>query len=228
MSIKKNIIAIIPARGGSKGIPKKNIINFLGKPLVVHSIDYAKSSNLISDIYLSTDDSDIAKIGLDNGAKIINRPLSISGDEASTESALLHVLENINNKPDVIILLQPTSPLRPKNNLDKVFEHFFSNNYDSLLSISPTHRFFWKINEENAIPKYDFNNRPRRQDIKLEDINYIENGSLYISTYENLINNNNRLGGNIGYVIFDEKYSYEIDSITDLKFLEALSKEDND
>ena len=105
MSIKKNIIAIIPARGGSKGIPKKNIINFLGKPLVVHSIDYAKSSNLISDIYLSTDDSDIAKIGLDNGAKIINRPLSISGDEASTESALLHVLENINNKPDVIILL---------------------------------------------------------------------------------------------------------------------------
>ena len=228
MSIKKNIIAIIPARGGSKGIPKKNIINFLGKPLMVHSIDYAKSSNLISDIYLSTDDSDIAKIGLDNGAKIINRPLSISGDEAPTESALLHVLENINNKPDVIILLQPTSPLRPKNNLDKVFEHFFSNNYDSLLSISPTHRFFWKINEANAIPKYDFNNRPRRQDIKLEDINYIENGSLYISTYENLINNNNRLGGNIGYVIFDEKYSYEIDSITDLKFLEALSKEDND
>ena len=228
MSIKKNIIAIIPARGGSKGIPKKNIINFLGKPLMVHSIDYAKSSNLISDIYLSTDDSDIAKIGLDNGAKIINRPLSISGDEAPTESALLHVLENINNKPDVIILLQPTSPLRPRNNLDKVLEHFFSNNYDSLLSISPTHRFFWKINEENAIPKYDFNNRPRRQDIKLEDINYIENGSLYISTYENLINNNNRLGGNIGYVIFDEKYSYEIDSITDLKFLEALSKEDND
>tara|TARA_B100001750_G_C15230068_1_gene457637 strand:- start:15 stop:701 length:687 start_codon:yes stop_codon:yes gene_type:complete len=228
MSIKKNIIAIIPARGGSKGIPKKNIINFLGKPLMVHSIDYAKSSNLISDIYLSTDDSDIAKIGLDNGAKIINRPLSISGDEASTESALLHVLENINNNPDVIILLQPTSPLRPRNNLDKVLEHFFSNNYDSLLSISPTHRFFWKINEENAIPKYDFNNRPRRQDIKLEDINYIENGSLYISTYENLITNNNRLGGNIGYVIFDEKYSYEIDSMTDLKFLEALSKEDND
>ena len=228
MSIKKNIIAIIPARGGSKEIPKKNIINFLGKPLMVHSIDYAKSSNLISDIYLSTDDSDIAKIGLDNGAKIINRPLSISGDEAPTESALLHVLENINNKPDVIILLQPTSPLRPKNNLDRVFEHFFSNNYDSLLSISPTHRFFWKINEENAIPKYDFNNRPRRQDIKLEDINYIENGSLYISTYENLITNNNRLGGNIGYVIFDEKYSYEIDSMTDLKFLEALSKEDND
>ena len=228
MVSKKNIIAIIPARGGSKGIPKKNIINFLNKPLIVHSIDYAKSSNLISDIYISTDNPDIAEVGLENGAKIINRPSSISGDEASTETALLHALENINNKPDVIILLQATSPLRPKDSLDKAINHFIYNGYDSLLSISPTHHFFWKINNDKAIPKYDFQNRPRRQDLKKDNLNYIENGSLYISTYKNLIDNNNRLGGNIGYVIFGEKYSYEIDSITDLEFLEALSKKDND
>ena len=224
MKHKINIIAIIPARGGSKGIPKKNIVNFLDKPLMVHSIDYAKSSDLISDIYVSTDDSDIAKIGLENGAKIIDRPVSISGDEASTESALLHALENINRKPDVIVLLQPTSPLRPKNSLNKALNHFFSSQYDSLLSISPTHRFFWKINNDTAVPEYDFKNRPRRQDIKEDDITYIENGSLYIFTYETLIKNKNRLGGKIGYTIFDEHYSFEIDSEVDLILLETLSK----
>ncbi len=225
---EKNIIAIIPARGGSKGIPKKNIINFLKKPLITHSIEYAKSSNLINDIYISTDDNHIAKIGSENGAKIIKRPDFLSNDTASTESAILHLLNEINNKPDVIVLLQPTSPLRPKGSLDKALEYFFLEKHDSLLSISPTHRFFWNIRDKKAIPKYDFKNRPRRQDMDTSDINYIENGSLYIFTYENLLKNNNRLGGRIGYVIFDEKYSYEIDSMTDLKFLETLSTEIND
>ena len=71
---RKKIIAIIPARGGSKGIPKKNIINFLDKPLITHSIKYAKESILINDIYVTTDDKDIAKVSLDSGAKVINRP----------------------------------------------------------------------------------------------------------------------------------------------------------
>ena len=225
---KKNIIAIIPARGGSKGIPKKNIINFSGKPLLTHSIEYAKTSDLISNIYVSTDDSEITKIALDNNVSVIDRPQSISGDLASTESALIHAMENIAYKPDIIILLQPTSPIRPINSLDKAINKFIKNNYDSLLSISPTHRFLWEIDQEVANPKYDFRNRPRRQDMDASDINYIENGSLYIFTYENLIKNNNRLGGRIGYVIFDEKYSYEIDSMTDLKFLETLSTEIND
>ena len=222
---EKNIIAIIPARGGSKGIPKKNIINFLKKPLITHSIEYAKSSNLINDIYISTDDNHIAKIGSENGAKIIKRPDFLSNDTASTESAILHLLNEINNKPDVIVLLQPTSPLRPKGSLDKALEYFFLEKHDSLLSISPTHRFFWNIKDKKAIPKYDFKNRPRRQDIKDSDVNYVENGSLYISTYDNFINKKNRLGGDIGYIIFDEEYSFEIDTYTDLKILESIAKD---
>ena len=226
MSVKK-IIAIIPARGGSKGIPKKNIINFLDKPLITHSIQYARESILINDIYVTTDNKDIAKISLDSGAKVINRPKNISNDTASTESAILHVLDNINTKPDAVILLQPTSPLRPKGSLDKAIKHFFSKKYDSLLSISPTHRFFWEIKKQIAIPKYNYKKRPRRQDIKKEDVNYVENGSLYISTYDNLITNKNRLGGNIGFIIFDEEYSYEIDAYTDLKILESIAKDLN-
>ena len=222
---RKKIIAIIPARGGSKGIPKKNIINFLDKPLITHSIKYAKESSLINDVYVTTDDKDIAKISLDNGAKVINRPDNLSNDTASTESAILHALDNIKTKPEMIILLQPTSPLRPKGSLEKAIKHFVSEKYDSLLSISPTHRFFWETKKQIAIPKYNYKNRPRRQDIESDKVNYVENGSLYISTYNNLISNKNRLGGNIGFIIFDEEYSYEIDTPTDLKILTSIAED---
>ena len=228
MNDSKKIICIIPARGGSKGIPKKNIINFLGKPLISHSINYAQASSLIHKIYVSTDCNEIAKIASKKKVDVIRRPDSISDDFASTESALIHAVESLNYTPDIIVLIQPTSPLRPKDSLNEALTSYLSNNYDSLLSISPTHRFFWEIDDDIAIPKYNFNRRPRRQDFKKSDIKYVENGSLYITSYENLIKNKNRLGGKIGYVIFDEMYSHEIDSINDLRFLESVARNLND
>ena len=228
MNDSKKIICIIPARGGSKGIPKKNIINFLGKPLISHSIKYAQASSLIHKIYVSTDCNEIAKIASEKNVDIIKRPDSISDDFASTESAMIHAVESLNYTPDIIVLIQPTSPLRPKDSLNDALNSYLSNNYDSLLSISPTHRFFWEIDKDIAIPKYNFNCRPRRQDFKKGDMKYVENGSLYITSYENLIKNKNRLGGKIGYVIFDEMYSYEIDSINDLRFLESVARNLND
>jgi len=228
MNDSKKIICIIPARGGSKGIPKKNIINFLGEPLISHSIKYAQASSLIHKIYVSTDCNEIAKIASEKNVDIIKRPDSISDDFASTESAMIHAVESLNYTPDIIVLIQPTSPLRPKDSLNDALNSYLSNNYDSLLSISPTHRFFWEIDKDIAIPKYNFNCRPRRQDFKKGDMKYVENGSLYITSYENLIKNKNRLGGKIGYVIFDEMYSYEIDSINDLRFLESVARNLND
>jgi len=221
---KKNIITIIPARGGSKGIPNKNITIFNNKPLLAHSIDYAKSSNLVSSIYVSTDNQKISKIAIKNKAKVINRPDSISGDEATTESAISHLLENLDYTPEIIILLQPTSPLRPPKSLDKALKLFIEKKYDSLLSISPTHRFFWSIKNGKAIPKYDFLNRPRRQDLDSSSMQFVENGSLYIFTYKSFVENKNRLGGHIGHIIFNEEYSYEIDTPKDLIFLESLVK----
>lgn len=223
MNNKKNIIAIIPARGGSKGIPNKNIIDCMGKPLIAHSIEYAKESDLVTSIYVSTDDAKIAEVARQYGAKIIDRPDSISGDTATTESAIEHVLNNI-PKPDIVILLQATSPLRPKGSLNKSLEKMISEKYDSLLSLSPTHRFSWKINGDEAIPKYDFKNRPRRQDILESEQAYIENGSIYIFTYENFIKHNNRLGGKIGYVVFEEEFSFEIDTPTDLIVIDSIAK----
>ena len=223
MNNKKNIIAIIPARGGSKGIPNKNIIDCMGKPLIAHSIEYAKESDLVTSIYVSTDDAKIAEVAKQYGAEIIDRPDSISGDTATTESAIEHVLNNI-PKPDIVILLQATSPLRPKESLNKSIEKMISEKYDSLLSLSPTHRFSWKINGDEAIPKYDFKNRPRRQDILESEQAYIENGSIYIFTYENFIKHNNRLGGKIGYVVFEEEFSFEIDTPTDLIVIDSIAK----
>lgn len=225
--MKKKIIAIIPARGGSKGIPGKNIKIFAGKPLIVHSIEQALSTPQIDAVYVSTDDDEIAKISKKAGAEIINRPKEISGDTATTESAIEHTLSVLKGKPDIIVLLQATSPLRPKSSIENAIDKFINGNYDSLLSVSPTHRFFWKIKDGQINAEYDYLNRPRRQDIKQEDIKYVENGSIYIFTREHFEKNGNRLGGKIGYIIFPEEYSYEIDNYSDFEFLEILAKQLN-
>ena len=226
--MNKNIITIIPARGGSKGLPRKNILPFNGEPLVLHSINYAKECDLVDTVYVSTDDREISLVSSNSGASVIQRPSELSGDTATTESAIEHVLSALKLKPDIIILLQATSPFRPKNSLTKSLEKFIKYNFDSLLSISPTHNFFWTIDEnDNLNSKYDYFNRPRRQDLKRVNTNFIENGSLYIFTYDHFLTHKNRLGGKIGYIEFDEKYSHEIDTESDFKFLEELVKNES-
>ena len=216
----KKIIVLIPARGGSKGIPKKNIKKFMGSPLIVHTINYALSCHRISDVYVTTDNLEISEISKNAGAKIIDRPSNISTDTATTESAIEHALSQINIKPDIIVLLQPTSPLRPEGSLEKGIKKFINEGYDSLLSISPTHKFFWGVSETKTTPKYDYLNRPRRQDLNQNQISYIENGSLYIFSYNHFQKVKNRLGGKIGHIIFPEEYSMEIDTELDFEILQ--------
>ncbi len=221
-TVKPRVVAIIPARGGSKGIPRKNIVELSGKPLVAHTIEYALKSRAIDEIFVSTDDMEIASISEEYGTQVIDRPSSISGDRATTESAIAHALESIKENPDIVVLLQPTSPLRPEGSLDQAIKKFIDGSYDSLLSISPTHRFMWSISNDIATPGYDYLNRKRRQDILLDDTQFIENGSLYVFTRSHFNLSSNRLGGKIGYIVFDEKYSYEIDSSYDLELIKIL------
>ena len=221
-----DIFCIIPARGGSKGVPKKNIKPFLGQPLITHSIEYANSSELVNRVFVSTDDDAIADIARQAGAEIITRPKDIAGDTASTESAIGHALSWWQAKglsPDIIVLLQATSPLRPTGSLDQALRHFQNQHFDSLLSISPTHRFFWTINGAEAQAEYDYQHRPRRQDMTAADIRYVENGSLYIFTVDHFNSSGNRLGGRIGYTIFPEAYSPEIDTLSDFTLLEKMA-----
>ncbi|MGM0444387.1 MAG: cytidylyltransferase domain-containing protein [Fibrobacterota bacterium] len=218
--------ALIPARGGSKGVPGKNIRPFLGEPLIVHSIRQAAEA--VDDVWVSTDDEKIARISRGAGAKIISRPRDISTDTATTESAVAHALDEIarlKQPVDRVVLLQATSPLRPKGAVSNALARFEQTRCDSLLSISPTHRFFWRIDGDRAVAEYDFLNRPRRQDMTADDIRYVENGSLYIFTRQSFAAHSNRLGGEIGYVIFDEVYSMEIDTETDFALLEKTARE---
>lgn len=220
-------VAFIPARGGSKGVPGKNIKDFNGKPLIVHSIEQSLNTPEIDHVFVSTDDEKIANISKEAGAQVIMRPAEISGDTATSESAIQHGIDEISriySDLATIVFLQATSPLRPKSGLTEAIEIYRNGKYDTLLSISPTHRFFWRVDGNTASAEYDFINRPRRQDMKPEDIRYVENGSLYIFSKEHFENVGNRLGGRIGYVVFDEEYSYEIDSQVDFEILEKIAK----
>jgi N-acylneuraminate cytidylyltransferase len=218
-------IAIIPARGGSKGVPKKNIKEFLGKPLIEHSINYAKESKFIEKIILTTDNEEIKKIGRDNNITVVDRPKEISGDKATTESAIEHVISLFKFSIDTtIILLQPTSPLRPKNSLDEMIKIFNKQLYDSMLTLSPIHPLTWEIDNKKTECMYDYSNRPRRQDFKEKKLIYDENGSVYIFTNKIFIEKNNRLGGKIGHYIFKEEYGRQIDTPLDFELLEIIGK----
>ncbi|MCF7796634.1 MAG: acylneuraminate cytidylyltransferase family protein [Lentisphaeria bacterium] len=220
-------IAIIPARGGSKGIPGKNIKLFNGKPLIAWSITYALSAGHVDQVLVSTEDDEIAAVAREFGAGVIPRPELLAGDTASTESAISHALEWLEGQgvqPEKVVLLQATSPLRPENSLDEAITHFDKGGFDSLLSLSPTHRFFWRTRGDIAEAEYDFLRRPRRQDMQLDEIRYVENGSLYIFTRQHFLKIGNRLGGKIGYVVFPEWYSMEIDTPLDFEILERMAK----
>ena len=214
------ITAFIPARGRSKGIPNKNIKKFADKPLIVHSIEYSLDSKHVDEVVVSTDDSKISNIAQAAGAKIIKRPLDLATDTATTESVIEHYLHLSQTKADIIVLLQATSPLRPKGSLDNALNHFQKGGYDSLLSICPTHSFFWRVKDGDTVyAEYDHLNRPRRQDLSRENMRYVENGSIYIFSREHFEKTGNRLGGKIGYVEWPENCSIEIDTITDFEIL---------
>ncbi|MHC0447315.1 acylneuraminate cytidylyltransferase family protein [Flavobacterium sp. 3-218] len=179
-------IAIIPARGGSKRIPEKNIQTLGDLPLIAHSIIYAKENKaIIDEVYVSTDNNEIKQIAVQYGAKVIDRPESISGDLEQTVSALKNVLENIDSDQiENVVLLQPTNPLRPKNLLQETFEDFRKENKDSLFTVSRNHQKFGKIIDDKFIP-FNYSIGQRSQD--LEPL-YFENGLLYITKKTLILN----------------------------------------
>jgi N-acylneuraminate cytidylyltransferase len=146
-------IAIIPARGGSKRLPQKNI-KILGEiPLLAHSILYAQANKeIIDEIYVSTDDNEIKKIALKFVAKVIDRPQNISGDTEPTVSALKNALEQIDEPVENVVLLQATNPLRPQNLLNEAFAFYQKEKCDSLFTVSRNHQKFGKIADNKFIP----------------------------------------------------------------------------
>ena len=222
----KKTIALILARGGSRGIPNKNIRNFCGMPLIGWSILQAKNTKNISDVWLSSDDKKILKIAERFGAKTISRPKKLATSTAKGDDAYLHALKFIEKNayiPDIIIALQATSPIRESKDLKEGLKKFKRGKYDSLFSSClADDMLFWKRDGEKLKSvNYDFRKRPRRQDFK----DYIiENGSFYIFTPEIIRKVKHRLGGKIGTYVMEPWKLFELDELSDIKFCELIMK----
>ena len=224
MTEKSGIIAIIPARGGSKGISGKNIKLLAGKPLIAYSIEAALESKYFDRIILSTDKREIAEVADKFGAEVILRPAELATDTTPTAPVLEHVVRHLEQtekyRTDVVVLLQPTSPLRNSQHINQALDTFFENQCDSLLSVCPSHAFFWRIHENQPSPlNYDFRKRPRRQDRESE---YKENGAIYVIKSTMLMMGHSFLGGKIGLYVMPEEYSTEIDSEFDFWLCEKV------
>ncbi len=216
-------VAIIPARGGSKGIPRKNIRDFCGKPLIAHSILAGLQAQQVHEVYVSTEDQEIAEVAKACGAQIIARPMELASDTASTFSVLHHA-SSVLNFPEVLVTLQPTSPLRTAEQIDHAI-NLLDGQTETVVSVCPTHRYHWR--EENGYGLPNFESRRRRQEMGTQ---FIENGSIYVTRKSVFQRVDDRLGmgitstGKIKLYIMDEQYSVELDSETDFTILEQLYK----
>jgi len=220
-------LAIIPARGGSRGIPGKNIRPVGGKPLLAYTIADALRAPSITRVVVSTDDAAIARVAREYGAEVVHRPTDISGDTATSESALLHTLDHLRDsegyEPELVVFLQATSPLRARDEVQHAIDELVSAGADSLFSACPVHGFVWRLERQpGSKPQsfsYDHRNRPRRQDAP-ED--FIENGSIYVFRPCVLRESGNRLGGRIAVHRMDVLDSFQVDEPGDLELIEQL------
>lgn len=223
----KTVFAVIPARGGSKELPKKNILPLAGKPLIVWTIDAANQSKYIDQCVISTDDEEIASISKENGGEVpFLRPKELALDETTTTAVLMQALNSLKHKYDLILLLQPTSPLRSATDIDNSLEYFMDRNAPSLISVTESsHPPEWSINLNNdhtfGHSAANLSSGKRRQDYK---ISYTINGAIYIAKTPFFISNKGFVSSStIAYIMSKEK-SIDIDNKLDFQLCEFLLK----
>jgi CMP-N,N'-diacetyllegionaminic acid synthase len=216
-------VAIIPARGGSKGLKNKNIYPVAGKPLLAWTILQARASKSIDRVFVSTDDSEIAAVARAYGAEVIDRPAEISGDKASSESAILHAVAVIEREHGLsvktIVFLQATSPLRKPGDIDRAVAILRKEGADSLISVTKADDLtLWESRQgEWASVNFDYRNRGMRQDRPTQ---FIENGSIYIFTPETLVTFNNRIGAKLAACEMEFWQTWEIDTLEEIDLIE--------
>lgn len=215
-----NAIAIIPARGGSKGVPGKNLRPLCGKPLITWSIQSALKARNVGRVVVSTDDTRIAEVSRAAGAEVVWRPAELSGDEASSEAALRHALEALEIHEGPMAFLQCTSPLILPEDIDGTLA--LLARADSAFTATPSHRFLWReVDGEAVAVGHSKGHRPRRQDMHGE---YIEVGAVYAIAVELFRREWVRFAGRTAIYPIPAERSLEIDSETDLILAEGLMR----
>jgi N-acylneuraminate cytidylyltransferase len=216
-------ICIIPARGGSKGIPKKNIIDFNGQPLISYSINQALACDSISSVYVTSDCENILEVSQNYGAKTILRPSEISSDISSSEEALIHAILKVKENFDSVVFLQATSPIRTPDDIEKGLRCFHDKKLDSIFSVSKTENcFIWQEKPEGIKSiNYDYKHRKMRQELTSQ---YTENGSIYIFEKSGFLKKQNRIFGKKSFFVLEKWKAFEIDSYEDLEVCEIMYK----
>lgn len=214
-------ITIIPARGGSKRFPGKNIYVLKNRPLISHSIEYSLRNPNIVETYVSTDDKDIKEVSKISGAKMIDRPAEFAGDYATTASAMKHAVQYLMDKGvefDYVVLLQATNPLRPKGLLNEAIDIIEKGENDSLFTVNRSEKKLGKIIGGKYVP-WNYKFGQRSQDL---DPLYYENGLLYITKKELLLQE--IIEGPTAYpLVVDHPFGeVDIDTIEDFYYAEFM------
>jgi CMP-N-acetylneuraminic acid synthetase len=228
----KSIIAIIPARGGSKGIPRKNIKKLGSKPLIAYTIEEALKSKCLDHVFVSTEDPEIANISKEYGAQVIDRPASLAKDTSKTVDAVLHAIEYLEREgihPHTVVLLQPTSPLRDVEDIDAAVNLFLDNECDSVISVcEPDHSPFWcfTISGKYLKPILD----KKFDDTRRQDLPRVvtPNGAIYISSPETIRRYKGFYGDRIIPYCMPPERSIDIDKPLDFTIAEVLINRESD
>jgi N-acylneuraminate cytidylyltransferase len=218
------VLAITPARGGSKGVPRKNVRLLAGKPLIGWTLEAAQRCRGIDRVVVSTDDDEIAMVAGQFGAQVIRRPAEIALDASPTEPAIFHVLDTLEAEdgyvPDAVALLQCTSPLRGTDVIDACLRMLHDTGCDAVMTVTPMQHWYLagQVTAGGVYqPGYDYLGRPRSQEMP-EKVR--ENGAVYVTRREALRRYGNRLGGDVRVVVLDVLHSVDIDSEEDFRLAE--------
>jgi YrbI family 3-deoxy-D-manno-octulosonate 8-phosphate phosphatase len=219
------VIAVIPARGGSKGVPGKNLRRVAGRSLVQRAVDACVAATLIDATYVSTDDSGIAQAVRAAGAEVIERPADLSGDTASSESALLHALDQLaagGAEPEILVFVQCTSPFIAPGDLDRAVGLVADGLADSTFAAVPTYEFLWRSGPDGQATgiNHDAAYRPRRQD---REPHFRETGAFYVMSVPGFRAARHRFFGRTAVVEVPELTAVEIDHDHDLTLASSLA-----
>ncbi len=217
-------VAVIPARGRSKGIPRKNLQMLGGKPLIVWTIEQALAVDGLH-VVVSTEDAEIAEVSRAAGAEVIERPDELAQDTTPTEPVVEHVIDVLTKRgerPDAVMLLQATSPIRLEGTLARALQQYEQTGVDSLVGVVRCPPFLWASENGSAVPHWDFEHRRRRQDMTEKELRYRETGSVYVTDTAVYLQDHNRLGGTIGLLVMDETEGVDIDTLNDFAMAEHI------